>query len=116
MARRVLFVIDSDPRVSARPAEAIRIAAGLSAWRTIEVLVYLRGAAVLMLDPAADALVDGENFIRYLPLLAERGLPVRVQRDAPAAAGLSEPAAPYEAIDNVALAALLASCHSTVRF
>jgi hypothetical protein len=116
MRRRVLFVIAADPRLSARPAEAIRIAAGVSAWQTVQVLVYLHGAAVLLLDPVAAVLVAGEEFGRYLPVLAEQGQPVRVQRAAPELLLLSEPLVPYEAIDAGAFAALLADCHSAVRF
>ena len=45
----ILFVIDADPRTSGRPAEAIRIAAGVAVWRKVNVSVYLRKAAALIL-------------------------------------------------------------------
>ena len=70
---KTLFVIVSDPRTSHRPAEAIRIAAGVSAWKKVEVNVYLYGEAVRVLEESADDLVDEEHLTRYLPLLREGG-------------------------------------------
>jgi hypothetical protein len=66
-----LFIVTSDPRTSHRPAEAIRIAAGVAAWKKVAVHLYLRGAAVKCLDEFADELVQGNNIERYLPTLAE---------------------------------------------
>ncbi len=70
MALTNLFIISSDPRSSHRPAEAIRIAAGVGAWNS-GVEVYLGGPAVLMLTDKPGTLVDEENFTRYLPMLTE---------------------------------------------
>ena len=60
MKRGVLLIIATDPRSSHRPAEAIRIAAGVGAWGRVEVTLYLHGPAVLALSDDTDALVDGE--------------------------------------------------------
>ena len=60
-----LFVIDTDPRSSGRPAEAVRIAAGVGVWKRIDVAVYLRDAAILILGENTDELVDQDNFTRY---------------------------------------------------
>ena len=70
MALTNLFIISSDPRSSHRPAEAIRIAAGVGAWNS-GVEVYLAGPAVLMLTDKPGTLLDEENFTRYLPMLTE---------------------------------------------
>jgi len=70
---KALFVIVSDPRTSHRPAEAIRIAAGVATWKKVEVNVYLRGEAKRVLEEAADDLVDEEHLSRYLPVLREGG-------------------------------------------
>ena len=69
--RKVLFIISSDPRVSPRPAEAIRIAAGVGAWARAEVSVCLVGAAGLILSEDAETLKDAEQFSACLPLLRE---------------------------------------------
>jgi len=116
MPRRVLFIIASDPRTSARPAEAIRIAAGVGAWPGVEVRVYLRDAAVLVLGELSGALVDGQNFARYLPLIGEWGRPVQVQRGAPALVGLRHAPVPFEPIDDTELATLVAGATYTLRF
>jgi hypothetical protein len=71
MERRVLFIIESDPRVSHRPAEAVRIAAGVAVWKQVEMSLYFRGSAALALGENADELVDGDYFRRFLPLLRE---------------------------------------------
>jgi sulfur relay (sulfurtransferase) DsrF/TusC family protein len=73
MNRRLLFIIDSDPQSSHRPAEAVRIAAGIAAWKQVEVSLYFRGAASLALTDEAESLIDGDNFTRYLPILREAG-------------------------------------------
>ena len=79
----VLFVITADPRTGPRPAEAVRIAAGVGAWKKLAVTVYLRDAAVLALSEFPDELKDGDNFRRYLPLVTESGGLVCAQRGAP---------------------------------
>ncbi len=55
MNPKVLFVVSSDPRTSHRPAEAIRIAAGVGAWETTQVHVYLHGPSVLLLAEEEDS-------------------------------------------------------------
>jgi sulfur relay (sulfurtransferase) DsrF/TusC family protein len=80
MTPRVLIIITSDPRQSGKPAEAIRIAAGVSAWKKAEISVYLRDAAVLALSEDCSDLVNEENYTRYLPMLAENGCSVYVQK------------------------------------
>ena len=82
MTPGVLFIITSDPRTSPRPAEAVRIAAGVGAWRKAAVTVYLRDAAVLVLSEFPDDLADGDNFSRYLPLVKESGGLICAQRGA----------------------------------
>lgn len=112
----VLFLVASDPRTSARPAEAIRIAAGVGAWKKADLTLYLRGPAVLALGEFADELVDGDNFVRYLPLLREWGRPVFVEAGAPLLTELGESSLPYEPIDDARLAALAVRCDYLIRF
>ena len=111
-----LFLITSDPRVSPRPAEAIRIAAGVGTWKKTDVHVYLRDAAVLALSGCADELVDEENFRRYLPILGEGGRLIYVQHGAPLLAEMGPPSLPCEEINDTRLAALAAGSTFVLRF
>jgi hypothetical protein len=114
--RRVLFIVTSDPRISARPAEAVRIAAGVGAWEAIEAVLYLRGAAVLALGESAEELVDGDNFVRYLPLAKEAGRRVCVQHNAPLLAELGDTRANFNPMGDDELARLAADSDCVVRF
>ncbi len=77
---KTLVIIETDPRTSARPAEAIRIAAGIGAWKKTDVTLLLRGpVAGYSLQEYADDLVDEDNFTRYLPLVAESPRPIYVE-------------------------------------
>jgi sulfur relay (sulfurtransferase) DsrF/TusC family protein len=80
MLPRVLFIISSDPRHSGKTAEAIRIAAGVSAWKKTYVSVYLRDEAVLALAEDTTDLVNEDNFTRYLPMLADNNCAIYVQK------------------------------------
>ena len=66
---KALFVIASDPRKSHRPAEAVRIAAGVGAWNKVDVSLYLHGEGARILDETARDFVDEEHFERYLPMV-----------------------------------------------
>jgi hypothetical protein len=111
-----IFIIDSDPRRSGRPAEAIRIAAGVGAWRKVVVSVYLRGAAVLVLGQEAEALMEGENYAQYLHVLGESGRPVYVQQGAAALGQLGQATLPFEEISDEQLAGMAAGGGSVLRF
>jgi hypothetical protein len=112
----ILFIITTDPRRSPRPAEAIRIAAGVGTWKKAEVSVYLRDAAVLALSEFADEFVDEENYTRYFPIIGEFGRPIYVQRGAPLLREIGEPALPFEDISDVELANLAARHTYSARF
>ena len=116
MKRRVLFIVTSDPRISARPAEAARIAAGVGAWEKVDAVLYLRGAAVLALGEHAEDLVDGDHFVDYLPLAAEGGRRICAQRSSPLLAEVGEARTAFETLDDDQLAQLAADCDCVVRF
>jgi hypothetical protein len=116
MKPSALFVIESDPRRSGRPAEAVRIAAGVGAWKKVEVAVYLRQAAVLVLGEEAEALVDGENYALYLPVLRELGRPFYVQKGAALLGELGQAASPFEEISDEELAGMAAARGCVLRF
>jgi hypothetical protein len=110
----VLFVIASDPRASARPVEAIRIAVGVAAWKRVDVAVYLAGPAVLSAAENVDDLMDADNLVRYTPLLRDLGRPVYV--DAQSGSQVTGTAVPIQALDSTGLARLAASSSYLLRF
>lgn len=116
MKRRVLFIVTSDPRISPRPAEAVRIAAGVGAWEKIDAVLYLRGPAVLALGEHAEELVDGDHFVRYLPLAAEGGRSVCAQCSSPLLAELGEVQTTFETVNDDQLAQLAVDSDCVVRF
>jgi hypothetical protein len=112
----VLFIVASDPRTSPRPAEAVRIAAGVGACKTSDIRFYLRAAAILALSEYPDDFVEGDNYTRYLPLVAESGHPIYVQRGSPFLAELGETLWPFQPITDDELAALSAQSTYAARF
>lgn len=76
---KTLVMIETDPRTSSRPAEGIRIAAGIGVWKKTDVTLLLRGPAGYSLQEYADELIDEDNFTRYLPLVVESPRPIYVE-------------------------------------
>lgn len=70
---RLLVLIDSDPRTSPRPAEAVRVAAGVGAWRDIHVQLCLIGPACALAGDDLGAFCDGEELDHYLRMILGRG-------------------------------------------
>jgi sulfur relay (sulfurtransferase) DsrF/TusC family protein len=116
MPTKVLFIVNSDPRTSPRPAEAIRIAAGVGAWKRVEVSMALCESAVLALSEFPDELVDEDNFVRYLPIFRDFGRPIYVETGAPLLEDLGETPVPYERITISQLAAMAAASDCVLRF
>jgi hypothetical protein len=116
MTPGVLFIITSDPRTSPRPAEAVRLAAGVGAWRKVAVTIYLHGAAVLALSEFPDALADGDNFSRYLPLVRESGGVIRAQRGAALLQDIGQWSVSFHETGEDELAALVTQNDYVVRF
>ncbi len=113
---KVLFIVSGDPRTSARPAEGVRIAAGVGAWKKADITLYLRNAAVLALSEFADELVDEDNYTRYLPIVAEFGRPIFVQKNARELLEIGETALKFKEISDGELAELAANSTYVVRF
>jgi len=80
---RLLIVVSADPRTSGRLAEAVRLAAGISAWQKVTVTLYIGGAAVTGLLPGEGRFVDEDNIIEFLPALAEHHQEVYVEAGHP---------------------------------
>jgi hypothetical protein len=110
MKSRVLIIVTGDPRKSGRPAEAVRIAAGVGVWKKSDITVYLRGDAVRALAETE------EDFADYWPLLVESGQPVRVEKNAAALREIGPPALPIQEITDAQLAKLCAEQTCVMRF
>ena len=113
---KALFIVNSDPRTNPRTAEAIRIAAGIGAWKKVEVTLVLSQSAVLALSEFPDELVDEDNFIRYLPIIGEWGRPVYVETGAPLLENLGQSPVPFERISVAQVAAMAAASDCVLRF
>lgn len=116
MNPKVLFIITGDPRTSAKPAEAIRIAAGVGTWKKTDVSVYLRDEAVLALSEYADEFIDEDNYTRYFPIVGEFGRPIYVQKGSPLLSEIGDSPMKYEEITDTQLADLAGSSKYVLRF
>ena len=116
MKPTVLVIISSDPRTSPRPAEAIRIAAGVGAWQKADVTVCLCEAAVLALSERVEGLVDEDKFTDYLPLLGQSGRPVYVETGVPLLKDLGNSPVNYERVSVAQLAQIAARSNYVMRF
>lgn len=116
MRRSFLFILSGDPRTSPRPAEAIRIAAGLVAGKRIDLSLFLRGASVLTLRELTDEFVDEDHYTRYRPILCESGRPILVQRESLHLRDLGPSALPYRELSDLALAKLASESDYVANF
>lgn len=111
---KTLVIIDSDPRTSPRPAEAVRIAAGIGPWDHAVVTLYLGGPAVAALDEFPDELMDGRLFATHLPHIVAHGGPVLVEAGCELPTMMSIEA--VEAISREELAQRVAETDDVLRF
>ena len=77
----MLILIESDPRTSPRPAEAIRVAGGIGVWEQVKVNVVLRHVASHACAGSTAELTDGRLFKQFIPMVRESGGEVYVQAD-----------------------------------
>lgn len=113
---RVLLIVASDPRTSHRPAEGIRMMAGVGAWKKADVTVYLRGPAILALGEWVDELVQDDDFTRYLPILSDSKRPIYVESGSPFLNDLGDSAHRFEPLDDSGLARVMAEQQYVLRF
>ncbi|MCC7517742.1 MAG: DsrE family protein [Verrucomicrobiae bacterium] len=105
---RTLVTVTEDPAASHRPAEAVRIAAGIGGWKKTEVDLLLAGPASRVLSPWADEFVDGENYTHYLPILREWQRPAHLAPDAVSFEDMDAATLPTHRLDAAGVAALRA--------
>ncbi|MBI1178662.1 hypothetical protein GC207_14615 [bacterium] len=113
--KRLLIVVTSDPVKSGRLAEAIRLAAGISAWQKVAVTLFVGGEAVNGLLPGEGRFFDEDNIVEFLPALAERNQELYVEAGHPlVAANRTEIAFPE--LDHAGLAELTAGQDYVMHF
>ena len=74
MSKKVLIVVDADPRQTHRAAEGLRLAAGLAAWMTTEITVCLLGPASVLLEADEEWLGEEDDRLAW-PLDRARPAP-----------------------------------------
>lgn len=80
--KKLLICIGADPRTSRRPAEAIRIAAGVGAWKKVRASIYLLGPAAECLTEYPEELKKGELIEQYLPAIQAHEGTIFIQKGA----------------------------------
>lgn len=106
MTKDVLILIDCDPRVDRRGAEAVRVGAGVGAWKKVRINLYLRGPAILALDEFAEDYPDGLHFAEYLPAFTQHGGTIYVEAGSPFLREITT-TLQFEEVDAAELSALL---------
>ena len=81
MSKRIAVVISEDPRITARPVEALRIALGLCAGDH-ETTVVLLGPASTLLVEDAEEILDADILEKYLPSIKQLTVPFIVETGA----------------------------------
>lgn len=116
MAFKTLFIVTGDPRASGVPAEALRIAAGVGAWKKTQIYVYLGGPAILALSEFVDELVDEDNYTRYLPIFRDFGRPFYVEAGSKWINELGEASEKFEEMETAELARIAAEANFVLKF
>jgi len=78
MSKRIAVVISEDPRSTARPVEALRIALGLYAGDH-KMTVILLGQAPLLLKEDTEDIIDADILEKYLPSFKYLSIPFVVE-------------------------------------
>lgn len=71
--KTLLVLIGEDPRASARPSEAVRVAAGIGAWKKVRVNIYLHGPALACASEPSEEFEQGEIIAQHLPSISLHG-------------------------------------------
>ena len=114
--RRILVVIDADPRSNTRVAEAVRTAGGVSVWQQVEMNVVLRGPAAGVVGEGAGQLPDGQMYKQFVPMIRENGGRVHLMPDPETMEGIDATELVENNIKEPALAELAAQADYVMRF
>ncbi len=112
---KIIFLIRSNPCENHRPAEAIRIAAGLGTGNN-SIKVILSGESVRVLSPDEEDLEDMDIIEKFLPIIKDWEIPLYVDRDSSAGIDLKKSPYAFRTVDNEEVAEILAGGHSVFVF
>ena len=114
--RKVIIIIDADPRTNPRTAEAVRLAGGVCVWEQVEVSVVLYHAAAHALGEAAADMPEGKIYKQFLPMISEKGGHVYVMPDDQTMEALDTEVILKTHLKEPALAELSAEAAMVIRF
>ena len=114
--RKVLIIIDADPRTNPRAAEAVRLAGGVCVWEQVEVNIVLHHAAAHALGEAAADFPEGKMYKQFLPMVREKGGRVYVMPDEKTMEALDAEVILKNHLKEPALAKLTAEAEMVMRF
>ena len=114
--RKILVVIDADPRSNPRVAEAVRTAGGVSVWQQVEMNVVLRGPAAGVVSKGAEQLTEGRMFKQFLPMVRENGGRVYLMPDPETMEGIDATELVENNLKEPELAELAAQADYVMRF
>ena len=112
---KIIFLIRSSPYESHKPAEAIRIAAGLGTGNN-SIKVILSGESVRILSQDEDDLEDIDIIEKFLPIIKDWEIPLYVDKRSLAGIDLKRSPYAYRTVDNEEVSEILAGGHSIFVF
>jgi len=112
---KIIFLIRSNPSESHRPAEAIRIAAGLGTGNN-SIKVILSGESVRILSPDEDDLEDIDIIEKFLPIIKDWEIPLYVEKGSLTGIDLKGSPYAFRIVDNDEMSEVLAGGHSIFVF
>ncbi len=101
--KEILIVIASDPRTSPRPAEAVRVADGLSQSEDLRISLLIDGPAAAAFSAPEHEWIEGPLLLKHLMALKKQQVPLYLHDHG--TAGMLEHL-PLESIDAGQAAAL----------
>lgn len=110
MTAKLILLIRSNPDNSHRPAEAIRIAAGLGIGEN-PLKIILTGESPRILSPDEEDLVDLEILEKFLPMINEWNIPIYVDKMSLNNINLNNSPYKYRVADNNETSELIAGGH-----
>ena len=110
MGPKIVFLIRSNPCNSHRPAEAIRIAAGLGIGKN-PIKIVFSGESPRILSFDEEDLIDIDIIEKFLPILQEWGIPLYVDKSSLALIDLKSSTYDFSIIEPEDTSELLAGGH-----
>ena len=112
---KIIFLIRSNPCESHRPAEAIRIAAGLGTGNN-SIKIILSGESVRVLSPDEEDLEDMDIIEKFLPIIEDWEIPLYVDKDSLSGIDLKKSPYAFRTVDSEGVSEILAGGNSVFVF